>query len=538
MLVVPAPYTPIKNVRYTNQSPRSVVAHGGLYSNGEEQFSNPNPNPPASPRGFRTGQSLVTSGSTGSTEGPKRGIPLAPISPRKSQWGAQQGVTESPLTQTNTHNNGSLTSLLEAVPAVSGPSTDDDETSQVSFRTAAKRFGQSCSPKSPIKQAATTRRAFGSVSNATLPLVSFDEVSEKDSQPVAAPSVENQPHCPQTPSHTKATYTSPTKQTMSVGRATMNQKAIPTIPHMVPMSPLVDTKAAATLPHANGNKFAFSKVFQTRYNTAATTIQKRVRMLCAQRTFAQLQLLAHQEAEQRRIQQELLRQKRQAAIKIQSVARSWSVRLNMQVYKLEHQLKVIERSKAQDLAAIARWKVDKKKAIQEKYKAQLAKQKENDRMFQETLDKASQVIGYLRKINARQRVKNDTLRAAIDQLLAENQMLNEESTRYTNFREITDSMSKASTNKTVLLSVLEEFEQKKLAMQSAIERRDDRIMFENRVGRLYFNAIRGVTVLLETSCTDEDLVYSIESMCLELERKGHGLDASEYENSARDLQMM
>jgi hypothetical protein len=385
---------------------------------------------------------------------------------------------------------------------------------------------------------AGTHRTFGLVSNATLPLVLFDEVSEKESQPVAAPFAENLPHCPQTPLHPKAPVKSPTKQTMSVGRATMYQKTVPAIPHMVPMSLLVDTKAASTSPHANGNKFAFSKVFQTRYNTAATTIQKRVRWMCAQRTFAQLQLLAQQEAEQHRIQQELLRQKHQAAIKIQSVARSWSVRLNMQVYKLEHQLKVIERSKARDLAAIAQWKADKKKAIHEKYKARLVKQEESDCLVQDTLNKASQVIGYLRKMNARQRVKNDTLRAAIDQLLAENQMLNEESTRYTNFREITDSMSKASTNKTVLLSVLEEFEQKKLAMESAIERRDDRIMFENRVGRLYFDAIRGVTVLLETSCTDEDLVYSIESMCLELERKGHGLDASEYENSARDLQMM
>lgn len=322
---------------------------------------------------------------------------------------------------------------------------------------------------------------------------------------------------------------------MTVGRVVPSSKPFPAVPHMVPMSPLVPAKstsrATVAQHHATDNKFAFSKVFQTRYNSAATAIQKFVRMVQAKRILGELQLNAHIIAEERRLQQERLRRRVEAAVQIQAVVRSWRVRLHWRVFQLESELQRIERARQRDLVAIAEWKEAKRQAIDKKYKAQRDKADAQDRLHKETLDKANEVIAYLRKVNARQRVKNDTLKAAIDQLLAENQMLNEEAARYANFREITDSMSKACTNKNVLLSVLEEFEQKKLAMESAIERRDDRIMFENRVGRLYFNAIRSVTLVLETSCTDEKLVYAVEAMCLELEDKGHGLDASEYENS-------
>lgn len=258
--------------------------------------------------------------------------------------------------------------------------------------------------------------------------------------------------------------------------------------------------------HAGNNVFASSKVFQARYNAAARTIQKIFQVFVARRAVAILRLAAYE-----------LACRHKATEKMQALVRGWQMRLRLQEYKLEFQLRCIEKESVRELADIQKRKVKKMNAIREKYQAKAAKQRTTELQNQESVDTGSEVILYLRKINAEQRASNETVRSAIDQLMAENKMLNDESKKFVDFQELTTCMDAASTDQNLLVAMLSEFELRKAAFEEAIENRDERIMFENRVGRLYFNTVKDIVVAVEESCNDTDLVYEVEALCLELD---------------------
>lgn len=230
-----------------------------------------------------------------------------------------------------------------------------------------------------------------------------------------------------------------------------------------------------------------------------------------------------------------LNQRTKAATQIQAVVRRLAIAPILKVLQLEFQLRTIEKARISELRAIDEWKAKKMRVVREKYEAKVSIITEQERKTAETVDAAILHISHLRKVNARLRAKNETLRSAIDQLLVENKMLNAEASKYSNFRELTASMSKADKDNSLKRFMLDEFESRKVALEVAIESRDERIMLENKIGRLYFNATKSIVLHMENTCHDDSLVYTIEDMCLELENRCSGLDETECDGSEEDF---
>lgn len=315
---------------------------------------------------------------------------------------------------------------------------------------------------------------------------------------------------------------------------------------MAPVSPTkemtrIATKSSLRVLDANNcnNELATSKLFLSRFSAAATTIQKIVRGTAERKKADQLRIIhkSNQAAAQiqaliRRVNQRKLAQKDSAATKIQAFIRAWHTRLNLRVYNLEFQLQKIETTRTRQLAVIEEWKEKEMKEIRQFYGKQAARTEAQARQSQETLDKANKIISLLRRSNKKLRDKNEVLKAAIDQMLEENQMLVEQSSKFgKEGKELLDGMFELNSENTMMINLLAEFEERKRDFEKAIESRDDNIMYENRVGRLYLNTTQALVVAIEDGCDDHELLNVVEEMYLKLDVKSKGIEETEFDLS-------
>lgn len=441
------------------------------------------------------------------------GFPSAPVSPTK------------PIIATK---KGSLRAL-DAAPPVK---KEDDEQSQVSFGTAARRFAKKNTVVSPEKMG----RSFVPAAS-RLPSLPKEEEKEET---LVVPTTRRfsigcaslVPTCPAETSSLSVAQVETAEPNRAARRGSMGNTNC-----------FYDPRMAPTVPQTlqNCNELATSKVFLSRFNAAAAVIQKIARGKADRAVADQHRIIQQQNQAAARIQllarlviQDKFAMKNKAATKIQAFARGWGRRLTSQVCTLELQLQAIEENRVRELAAIEAWKAKEMIAIRMKYEEQAARTDAKARQNQETLDQANEIISYLRKSNARLRSKNETLRSAIDQLMAENKMLQEQSSKYDNFKELTDTMGKINSENSTIIRILAEFEGRKLCLEDAIEKRDDHIMFENRVGRLYLNAMQAIVLAVEDVCEDEELVFLVEEMCLQVD-KCKGLEETERDFSESAL---
>ena len=173
-------------------------------------------------------------------------------------------------------------------------------------------------------------------------------------------------------------------------------------------------------------------------------------------------------------------------------------------------------------------------AIRQKYFDPAAVTEAQLQRNKEKIERSHAIINHLRKENKKIRDKNEALRSAMDQLMGENKMLEEQSLKYRQVKGQVNGMVKVNAENETIVGLLAEMEDRKVFFETAIASRDDRIMFEVRVGRLYLNIIQAIVLCLEDKCDDEDLVFLVEELCLQV---GHGIGLEETERDVSVSEM-
>jgi IQ calmodulin-binding motif len=269
-----------------------------------------------------------------------------------------------------------------------------------------------------------------------------------------------------------------------------------------------------------------NKVFQKRYNAAATNIQRVYRGHIHRYEVARIISAVRIQTIVRQYVQQRIVQKYNAATLIQKIFRGFATRLRSKVYQLEYQLHQIQQCHARELLDIQQKKEGEITSINEVIGQEHLKYMEEKQKLQNTIDDANRIIQYLRKENKKVRDKNETLRVAIDQLIEENDMLERQADEYKEFAANLDQMKTLNDENAALISIVEQFEQRKQQFDDAIEKRDEFIMLENKMGRLYLHQIQQMVALIEETCIDPYLVAYIEELCIKCNLPGTGLEAA------------
>jgi hypothetical protein len=323
------------------------------------------------------------------------------------------------------------------------------------------------------------------------------------------------------------------KKKVSLGKAKEFRLPMPVDTFSKPMN----RRRSSLGENSPRNEFVNHKVFQKRYNTAATTIQRVLRGFFARSQVAQTRSAIHTQILVRQRLQDRANQKQAASVMIQARVRGWRCRLRIQVYKLEHKLRMIEQRKERDMLDLLVWKEQEMERIRQS--AQSLSEEVNQKICknQEMLEKADKIIKYLRKENKKLRDKNDALQVAINLLWEENKIMEKQTLEYKVFSERMNDMLVVDHENKALTGLLAQCEERKVEFEEAIVCRDERIMFENKVGRLYLNGIQAIVLAIEDACVDDDLVSLVEELCLHcnIPGSGCGLDETELDISERML---
>ena len=281
------------------------------------------------------------------------------------------------------------------------------------------------------------------------------------------------------------------------------------------------------------NELVNNKVFQKKYNTAATTIQRVLRGFFGRYQVVRILSAIQIQTMLRQRWQRIAIQKQEASVKIQRHVRGWRCRRRTIVFQLEHKLRMIEQQKEQDILDLNAWKVQEMERIRRLAQSTSKEVIQKSGKYKETLENAEKVIKHLRKENKKLRDKNDALQVAINLLLDENKILEKQALEYKIYTERMTDMVVINHENAALADLLAQFEERKVEFEQALDCRDERIMFENKVGRLYLNGIQSIVVAIGENCDDEDLVFSIEEMCVQCNIPGSGSGLEETEFSER-----
>jgi len=264
------------------------------------------------------------------------------------------------------------------------------------------------------------------------------------------------------------------------------------------------------------------QVFLPKFNAAATTIQKLVRGCAGRRTAVQQRVLHQQEA-----------QLQAAAVAIQARVRGWAFRvLHQPVYLLQMEQARIENRKQRELAEIQACKERKIRAIQDAARAYRAEDEAKSRQLDERIQMGKKIIHALQAENKMIRAKNKALESAILQLVEENEMLERESKNLGKTgKELTENMTKTHTENALMLAAVRKLEAYKMSLEEAIEKRDEFILYENRVGGYYLTCVQSLAVIIEQDNKEADLAEEIEEILEQhQQQKGHkGLEETEVD---------
>jgi hypothetical protein len=239
--------------------------------------------------------------------------------------------------------------------------------------------------------------------------------------------------------------------------------------------------------------FAKTKVFQSRFVYAATTVQKNVRRFLQRHYLTHLKI-AKVEAKIQAIRSEAATRiqtrargmiqrvsliKFLAARSIQAGLRGMCVRYSRKLIVLEQQLAEVEDSHQRELAEIKVWKKKQMKQIRREMGTDEKKKQKKD------LDRIHKCIKYLRKENTKIRSENEDLQEACEKLAQVNQTIE---------KNIEDVLSRCDymkenireTEKTNLQYdiLFNEFERRKQVYIAAIEKRDEVLEFEQTVAQI------------------------------------------------------
>jgi hypothetical protein len=285
------------------------------------------------------------------------------------------------------------------------------------------------------------------------------------------------------------------------------------------------------------HEFVYNKVIQKKYNTAATTIQRVMRGFFGRYKVARILSTIQIQTMVRERRQRLVIQKQAACVVIQASVRGWRCRIRKNVFQLEHELRQIERRKEREMLDIQAWKRQEMETI--RLSAQSTSEEYSQQFFKnkETLEKAETLIKHLRKDNKKLRDKNDALQVAITLLMEENKIFEKQALEFKIYSEQMNEMAMINHENEALTDLLAQFENRKAEFEQALVCRDERIMFENKVGRLYLNCIKGIVLSIEDACDDEELVFLVEELCVHcnIPGSGSGLDETEKEVSEHML---
>jgi IQ calmodulin-binding motif len=285
------------------------------------------------------------------------------------------------------------------------------------------------------------------------------------------------------------------------------------------------------------HEFVHNKVFQKKYNTAATTIQRVLRGFFGRYEAVRILSAIQIQTMVRQRRQRLVLQKQAAIVVVQAYVRGWRCRIRTKVFQLEHELRLIEQRKKRDMLDLQAWKQQEIENIRLSAQSMSKEASQQSFRYKETLEQAEKLIKHLRKENKKLRDKNDALQVAINLMFEENKILEKQALEYKIYSERMNDMAMINHENEALTDLLCQFETRKVEFEEAIICRDERIMFENKVGRLYLNGIQGIVLAIEDACDDEDLVFLVEELCLHcnIPGSGSGLDEMEQEVSERML---
>lgn len=323
--------------------------------------------------------------------------------------------------------------------------------------------------------------------------------------------------------HVRLAVTSPQRSRTS----SINNGDIKVVPLMSPVpTTKVYTPLSSPIKGTQSDYLTNNKVFQKRYNAAATNIQRVYRGHIHRYEVARIISAVRIQTTVRKYVQQRILQKYNAATLIQKIFRGFATRLRSKVYQLEYQLHQIQQYHARELIDIQQKKENELKSINEVIGQEHLKYMEEKQKLQSTIDDANRIIQYLRKENKKVRDKNEALRVAIDQLIEENDMMERQAQEYKEFAANLDQMKTLNDENAALISIVEQFDQRKQQFDEAIEKRDEFIMFENKMGRLYLHQIQQMVALVEETCVDPYLVAYIEELCIKCNLPGSGLEAA------------
>lgn len=256
---------------------------------------------------------------------------------------------------------------------------------------------------------------------------------------------------------------------------------------------------------------------------AATQIQKVQRGRCGRRAA----LVAGEEQRRKHALQLMREMQGDAAVKIQAMTRGALLRSHFAVRRLELRLERIESNKQRELAEI---EADKKQQLRklkvefEKKRSVLLKKAEKQ---QADFDMAKKIINYLRAENKKLRGKNEALRLAIQNMIAENKLLSKQSNSVSLTSEkLSFGMMQVNDQNEFLKSLAKKMEGQIEAFREAIQLRDDAIMTENRMGRSYFNSIQSIVLAIDDTSDDDKLVEEMDDLYSKMHH-GKGLEETE-----------
>ena len=310
-------------------------------------------------------------------------------------------------------------------------------------------------------------------------------------------------------------------------RSSINNGEIDIVPVVSPMATTKIYTPLSSPTKGNQNEYLTNnKVFQKRYNFAATTIQRVYRGRMHRSRLVRIVSAVRIQTVVRKYMHERIVQKYNASTLLQKLFRGFATRLRSKVYQLEHQLHQIQQCHARELHAIQQKKEEELQSINELIGQEHVKYMKEKSQRQNTIDEANRIIKYLRKENKKVRDKNEALRVAIDQLIEENDMMERQAREYKEFTANLDQMKVLDNENNTLTFIIEQFEQRKTQFDDAIEKRDEFIMHENKMGRLYLQQIQQMVTLIEETCIDPYLVTYIEDLCIKCNLPGTGLEAA------------
>jgi hypothetical protein len=256
--------------------------------------------------------------------------------------------------------------------------------------------------------------------------------------------------------------------------------------------------------------FAKSKVFQTRLDNAATTIQKNARRFLQSHCLHNFKIIKKEadihairsesatriQTRARGMLQRVCLAKCCAARSIQAGVRGMWVRQNLKITFLEQRLAVIEDLHQRELADI--------KARKRKQKKHLLRERDSDeKKNKKGADQVRKTIKSLKKENKKIRSKNEELQESCEKLSTANQTIE---------KSIEDALSKCDHLKGFIDKMedqtpyygafSEEFECRKLEYVTSIERHQEKIEFELTVSMIYRESLSQIkeSMQLSKSC--------------------------------------